>query len=41
MSSAAGKDLRPLARRAFGWPADREAQFQAARAEFPALTYRP
>ena len=41
MSAAAGRDLRPLARKAFDWPADREAQFQTARVEFPALTYRP
>ena len=41
MSAAAGKDLRPLARRAFDWPADREQQFQEARVAFPGLTYAP
>ena len=41
ISAAAGHDLRPLARKAFDGPADREQQFQQARADFPALTYRP
>ncbi len=41
MSAAAGQDLRPLARRAFDWPGDREAQFQQARVDFPALNHRP
>ncbi|HEX3448402.1 MAG TPA: GDSL-type esterase/lipase family protein [Isosphaeraceae bacterium] len=39
MSGAAGKDLRPLATRAFGWPAGWESQFQKARAEFPGVLY--
>jgi hypothetical protein len=39
MSGAAGKDLRPLATRAFGWPAEWESQFQKARAEFPGVLY--
>jgi hypothetical protein len=40
MSGAAGKDLKPLAEKAFGWPADREAQYQKARADFPGVKYR-
>jgi hypothetical protein len=40
-SGAAGKDLRPLATAAFGWPAEREAQFQKARTDFPMVTYGP
>jgi hypothetical protein len=39
MSRAARQDLKPLATTAFGWPADWEAQYQAARAAFPQLTY--
>ena len=41
LSAAAGRDLRPLARRAFGFPAEWDDQFRRARAEFPALTYKP
>lgn len=37
MSAAAGQDLKPLATTAFGWPAEREAQYQQARTDFPAL----
>ncbi len=39
MSGAAGVDLKPLATDAFGWPDERETQFQQARADFPAITY--
>jgi hypothetical protein len=39
MSGAAGTDLRPLATTAFGWPANWESQFQAARQAFPQVTY--
>lgn len=39
LSAAANRDLRPLARKAFGWPSEWEAQFQQARGDFPALTY--
>lgn len=38
MSGAAGADLRPLARKAFGWPSEWEEQFEKARAEFPGVT---
>jgi hypothetical protein len=38
-SGAAGVNLVPLATTAFGWPADREAEYQAAKSEFPAITY--
>lgn len=40
-SGAAGKDLKALATAAFGWPAEREAQFQKARTDFPMVTYAP
>jgi len=36
--SAAGINLKPMATKAFGWPAAWETQFNAARAEFP-FTY--
>jgi hypothetical protein len=39
MSGAAHKDLRPLARKAFGWPPERERHFQRAREEFPEIVY--
>jgi hypothetical protein len=38
-SGAAGADLRRMATRAFGWPADRAAELERARAEFPLITY--
>jgi len=38
-SAAAGADLQRLAARAFGWPADRAAEFEQARATFPMITY--
>jgi hypothetical protein len=38
-SGAAGTDLRPMATTAFGWPAEWEAQYQKARADFPQITY--
>ncbi|GHF70675.1 hypothetical protein FHX82_005564 [Amycolatopsis bartoniae] len=38
-SGAAGADLRPLARRAFGWPDEWAAQFEQARADFPLIDY--
>jgi hypothetical protein len=38
-SGAAGTDLRPMARRAFGWTAEWSAQFEQARSEFPAVDY--
>jgi hypothetical protein len=38
-SGAAGVNLKDLATTAFGWPADREAQFTKARADFPMITY--
>jgi hypothetical protein len=39
MSGAAQKDLRPLARKAFGWPADWEVEFSKARIEHPEIRY--
>ena len=39
MSGAAHADLRPLARKAFGWTDEWEQQFRKARAEFPAIRY--
>ncbi|WP_246038613.1 carbohydrate-binding protein [Chitiniphilus eburneus] len=39
MSGAAGKDLKPMATQAFGWPAEREAQFQQAKRDFPNIRY--
>lgn len=39
LSAAAGADLRPLATQAFGWPAEWESQYEAARTEFPGVTY--
>jgi hypothetical protein len=39
MSAAAGRDLRPLATTAFGWPADWDALYAQARVDFPQLTY--
>jgi hypothetical protein len=39
MSGAAATDLKAQATAAFGWPAEWEAQWQAARAAFPAITY--
>jgi len=38
-SGAAKKDLKPLATTAFGWPAEWESQLQAAKQEFPQITY--
>jgi hypothetical protein len=40
ISGAARQDLRPLARRAFGWPPEWEEQFQKARRDFPRVEYR-
>lgn len=39
MSGAAGTNLKDLATTAFGWPPDREAQFNKARTDFPMITY--
>jgi len=39
MSGAVNKNLKPLATEAFGWPAERETEFQNARTEFSAITY--
>ncbi|HEY0712976.1 MAG TPA: hypothetical protein VGF45_09905 [Polyangia bacterium] len=39
MSGAAGRDLKPLATMAFGWPPEWTTQLAAAKAEFPAVTY--
>jgi hypothetical protein len=39
MSGAAKTDLKPLATKAFGWPPEREAQYQKARTDFPQIAY--
>lgn len=39
MSGAAGRDLKPLATKAFGWPGEWEEQYQKARTEFPQMRY--
>ena len=39
MSGAAGTNLEQQATLAFGWPADREAQFTKARSDFSAISY--
>ena len=39
MSGAAGKDLRPLAEKAFGPSRERDAQYAKAKSEFPGVTY--
>ncbi len=41
MSGAAGKDLKPLATKAFGWPSEWEEQYQAAKKDFPKIKYTP
>lgn len=38
-SGAAQTDLKPLATTAFGWPDEWETQLQAARRDFPQITY--
>lgn len=38
-SGAAGKNLKAMASRAFGWPQEWEAQFVKAQKEFPEITY--
>ena len=38
-SGAAGTDLKQLATDAFGWPAEREQEWQQARQDFPQITY--
>jgi hypothetical protein len=39
MSGAAGTNLKGLATDAFGWPSEREAEFEKARQDFPGVTY--
>ena len=38
-SGAAGRDVRVLARRAFGWPRRWTREWEQARSDFPAVTY--
>jgi hypothetical protein len=38
-SAAAGTDLKALATEAFGWPAERESQWTAARSTYSELEY--
>ena len=40
MSGAAGKDLRPLAEKAFGPSSERDAQLAKAKSEFSNVTYK-
>lgn len=40
MSGAVNADLKERATTAFGWPAEREAEFQAAQQEFDAISYQ-
>ena len=40
MSGAAHKDLRPLARKAFGWPAEWNELYKKAREDFPEIKYK-
>lgn len=40
MSGAAKKDLKPLASKAFGWPAEWDEEYREAREEFAVITYR-
>ena len=37
MSRAAGEDVRPVAKKAFGWPAEWEELYQKARMDFPGV----
>jgi hypothetical protein len=39
MSGAAGKDVRPVAKKAFGWPVEWEKQYKEALAAFPEIHY--
>jgi len=39
MSGAAKANLRELASNAFGWPADRDAEFKKAQSDFPNVKY--
>ena len=39
MSGAAGTNLKAQATTAFGWPDDREAEFVAAQAKYPGVSY--
>jgi hypothetical protein len=39
MSGAASTNLKPLATKAFGWPASWEQQFKKAQADFPGIKY--
>jgi hypothetical protein len=40
MSGATRKDMRPLARKAFGWPAEWDDLFKKAREDFPEIKYK-
>jgi len=39
MSGTVGEDVRPLAKKAFGWPAEWEEEYKRARADFPEIRY--
>jgi hypothetical protein len=39
MSGAAHKDVRPLAKKAFGWPPEWDEQYNRARQDFPGIKY--
>jgi hypothetical protein len=40
MSGAAHKDLKPLGKKAFGWPAEWDDQYKKAREDFPEIKYK-
>lgn len=40
MSGAANKNLKPLARKAFGWPAEWDDLYRKAREDFPEIKYK-
>jgi hypothetical protein len=40
MSGAAHKDIRPLARKAFGWPPEWNDLYRKACEDFPEITYK-
>ena len=40
MSGAAHQDIRPLARRAFGWQREWDELYAKARQDFPGISYK-
>jgi hypothetical protein len=39
MSGAARKDVRPIAKKAFGWPPEWDEQYNRSRAQFDEIAY--